>query len=145
MNAPVESKRVDPPTLSDLVPPTASPLTGPRGPRWTPKQMIFFYSSEEWEEFICEWALALGEGYILTQRFGGPNDHSVDIAGFKTESGFEGEWHCYQCKHYAQPLGKADVLPEIIKVFRSVLAGHYVMPTRYEFVAPQGCGLALEK
>ncbi|MEU7934476.1 ABC-three component system protein [Micromonospora echinofusca] len=85
----------------------------------------------------------LTPSYSRIQRMGGANDRGVDVAAFLTEQGFEGEWDCFQCKHYAKPLAAGDAWREIIKIFAAVVEGHYVMPRRYRFFAPQGCGKRL--
>ncbi len=134
------------PELREL--PIPSPLAAVpplSGPRLTPQQILHFYSPEAWEEFILEWASAIKELYVETKDLGGSNDHGVDVAAFKTHSGFEGAWDCYQGKHYADPLKPSDAWPEILKIFRGVLAGHYQMPDAYYFVAPQGCGMTLDR
>lgn len=133
------------PALSDLdVPsvPTAISLSGSPVP---PQQRLYFYSSDEWEQFIREWATGLKTTYVQIKRLGGPNDRGVDVAAFKTSNGFEGAWDCYQGKHYASALTLSDVVPEILKLLVNVVAGHYVLPDRYAFLAPQGCGSSLNR
>lgn len=109
------------------------------------KARIAFYSSDEWEEFIYEWAHGLEQSYVQIKRFGGPGDKGADIAAFKTERGLEDAWDCYQGKHYAKPLALSDATPEMLKVFLAVIDGHFVMPNSYQFLAPHGCGTALNK
>ncbi|MDN4175847.1 hypothetical protein QWY28_23020 [Nocardioides sp. SOB77] len=111
----------------------------------TPQQRIYFYSSDEWEMFIREWATGLAGDYVQIKRLGGPNDKGVDVAAFKTTDGFEGAWDCFQGKHYATSLTLSDAIPEMVKVFAGVVAGHYVMPDRYCFLAPRGCGATLNR
>ena len=62
-----------------------------------------------------------------------------------SEQGSEGEWDCYQCKHYAQPLEPRHARIEILKILCGVKDGYYVLPRKYRFLAPQGCGAALSK
>jgi hypothetical protein len=112
------------------------------GPRLTPKKYIWFYSADDWEEFILEWA-ALLPGYLQVKRFGGANDRGIDIAGLLSDQGLEGPWDCYQCKHYGRPLEPADARAEILKILCGVANGHYVLPRRYRFLAPQDCGPGL--
>lgn len=132
--------------LSDLEAPTAGAVAPAlNGPPLTPKQHIFFYSPDEWEEFIREWATALGQNYVQIKRLGGSSDRGADIAAFKTDKQFEGPWDCYQGKHYAEALVPSDAFPEILKVFVSVIGGHYVLPDRYAFLAPKGCGPTLNR
>lgn len=132
------------PELSDLEPPVA-PSVPLAGPPVTPQQRIYFYSSDEWEMFIREWATGLTDDYVQIKRLGGPNDKGVDVAAFKTNHGFEGAWDCLQGKHYAASLTLSDAIPEMVKVFAGVVAGHYVTPDRYCFLAPRGCGATLNR
>ncbi|WP_141757702.1 ABC-three component system protein [Rothia sp. HMSC065D02] len=113
------------------------------GPPVTPKQRVYWYDPAEWEEFIREWVTSLK--YQQIKRMGGSNDHGVDVAGFKTDRGFEGPWDCYQGKHYNRPLEPSDAFSEILKVFRAVHDGYYTMPQRYAFLAPKGCGPSLNR
>ncbi|MFJ4109426.1 ABC-three component system protein [Oerskovia enterophila] len=83
--------------------------------------------------------------YAAVKRLGGSNDRGVDIAGFLTESGWEGEWDCFQAKHYNKPITQAVAFPEIYKLFRHVLDGSYTLPRRYRFIAPQNCGKSLDR
>jgi hypothetical protein len=122
--------------------PTAISLSGSPVP---PQQRLYFYSSDEWEQFIREWATGLETRYVQIKRLGGPNDRGVDVAAFKTLNGFEGSWDCYQGKHYANALTLSDVVPEILKLLVNVVAGHYVLPDLYAFLAPQGCGSSLNR
>lgn len=105
-----------------------------RGP--TPKQRIFFYSPQEFEEFIYEWVRALEVGYVDVRVHGGAGDHGVDVAAFLTQHRLNGDWHAYQCKHYGKPLALSAALPEMLKAVAAVVEGHYQLPSRYVFVAP---------
>lgn len=135
-----------PPEVYDLEAPDASTVAPAlAGPPVTPQQRVYFYDAGEWEQFIREWATGLGDAYVQIKRLGGPNDRGVDVAGFKTDQGFEGSWDCFQGKHYAKALTWSDVFPEMLKVFVSAVGGHYVLPDRYAFLAPQGCGQTLNK
>ncbi|WP_333563782.1 ABC-three component system protein [Nocardiopsis endophytica] len=135
-----------PPELTDLQAPEVPAVTPSlRGPSMTPRQYIFFYSPDEWEHFIREWATALGTDYVQIKRLGGSNDRGADVAGFKTDMQFEGPWDCYQGKHYSEALKPSDAFPEMLKVFTSVIDGHYVLPDCYAFFAPKGCGPTLNR
>lgn len=129
--------------LPDPAPVTALPTLS--GPAFTPQQILFFYSPDEWEDFILEWASVLKESYVETKRLGGSNDHGVDVAAFKTNNGFEGPWDCYQGKHYADSLVPSDAHPEMLKIFIGVLENQFQMPDVYYFVAPKGCGGTLDR
>lgn len=142
-DAPME---MAPPVLTDLGVPEASGVTPAlTGPPVTPNQRIYFYDPVEWEIFIREWATGLETAYVQIKRLGGPNDRGVDIAGFKTDRGFEGSWDCFQGKHYADALTWTDAFPEMLKVFVAVLGRHYVLPDLYAFLAPRGCGPKLNR
>jgi hypothetical protein len=110
------------------------------GPPVSPKARIAFYSPEDWEEFVYEWAHGIKQSYVQIKRFGGTGDKGADIAAFKTDRGLEGAWDCYQCKHYNKPLAFSDAAAEMLKVFMGVAAGEYVSPDSYQFLAPNGCG-----
>lgn len=139
--------RFTPPVLVDAAAPgsvslSPRPFTGAPMP---PKQQIYFYSPDEWEEFISEWATGLDEQYVQIKRFGGANDRGADVAAFKTADGFDGAWDCFQGKHYAKALTLGNALPEILKVLHHAAAGHYTLPDAYRFLAPKGCGSGLNK
>lgn len=135
------------PELSN-VPPPESALSEQQGVAplaLTPAQQVFFYDPDRWEELIREWATTLQSGYSQIKRIGGTNDKGADVAAFLSELGFEGEWDCFQCKHYAQPLAWSDVLPELVKVFRYAAAGEYTVPRRYLFLAPRGLSATMNR
>lgn len=137
-----------PPELSTLPPPSgdsSSSVVGIGGIRPTPKQLIHFYSPDEWEEFVLEYAIGLEQSYEQVKRIGGSNDRGADIAAFATNRGFEGEWDCLQCKHYTDALIPSDAYPEMFKIMRAVIEGHYAMPKKYLFMAPKGCGPHLSR
>jgi hypothetical protein len=103
------------------------------------------FSPSEWEAFTEEWACSLKPMYSKVRRFGGAGDLGVDIAGFCSQDGFEGEWDNYQCKQYAHPLRPSDVWVEIGKVIYYSHLGQYRVPRSYFFVASRGIGTSLEK
>ncbi|MFG1884481.1 ABC-three component system protein [Micromonospora sp. NPDC049102] len=126
---------VKPPGVALVVPPV-------QGPRFTPDAQLFIYTADEWEDFVLEWAYTL-PGYHSIKRFGGANDHGVDIAGFVTPRGFEGDWDCFQCKRYKDVLMPSDAWPEIYKVLRYACDGYYTLPRTYTFMASRGPGPSL--
>ena len=103
------------------------------------------FSSDEWEEFIEEWATSLEGEYVKVRRFGGSGDCGVDIAGFRTDNGFEDIWDNYQCKHYAHPLRPSDIWVELGKIIYYSNIGEYSPPRKHYFVASLGIGTTLEK
>jgi hypothetical protein len=131
--------------LSDLPAPSAGPPLTLAGPPVPPAHRIYFYPSDEWEEFIREWAQGLDEDYVQIKQLGGPGDQGIDVAAFKSEQGLEGPWDCFQGKHYARELRPADAWAEMLKVFLHVDAGDYVLPDTYQFLAPKGCGGTLNR
>ncbi|MEZ0108634.1 hypothetical protein ABH920_002635 [Catenulispora sp. EB89] len=106
-------------------------------PSLTPQQHLYFYSDQDWEEFTLEWVRALSDPYVLVTRMGGAGDRGADVAACLTDEGTNGDWHCYQCKHYEAALQPADVWPEIMKILVAKVHGTYALPTRYVFVAPK--------
>lgn len=122
-------------------------MADPKASELSPAQVISHYSGDQWEEFVDELVEGIQAtlGYVLVKRMGGPGDLGIDVAGFKTASGLESGWDCYQCKQYAAPLQPSDAWPEIMKIFRAVVAGECAMPDAYLFVAPKGAGLKLSK
>lgn len=138
--------RLPPPSVRDLEEPAgAKASSGDGSSGLTPAQRVFFYSSDEWEEFLRECATVMTRRYHQVKRLGGTNDEGVDIAGFKSPAGFEGSWDCWQGKHYSGALSPGDVLPEILKLLRHVVEGSYVLPDAYYFAAPRGCGTSLSR
>jgi hypothetical protein len=109
----------------------------------SPAKRIRLYNDVEWEEFVLEWATSLVPKYEQVMRSGGTNDHGVDVAGFGSAAGFDGEWDCYQCKHYGHALLPGDAYPEILKVVCGTIGRHYTWPRKYRFVAPNGYGTSL--
>ncbi|MFD7731282.1 ABC-three component system protein [Kitasatospora phosalacinea] len=104
----------------------------------TPEQVLRFgYSEDDWEDFTLEWVHALGDPYVYVKRMGGAGDRGADIAACLTLQGTDGEWHCYQCKHYLAPLMPSDAWPEMVKIFVAKVQEAYELPTRYVFVAPK--------
>lgn len=111
-----------------------------------PKAMrVRLFSPDEWEEFTEEWASSLESDYTKVRRFGGAGDLGVDIAGFCSDQGFEGEWDNYQCKRYDHPLRPGDIWVEIGKIIYYSYLGEYVPPRRHYFICSQDIGTSLEK
>lgn len=106
---------------------------------------VRMFSSEEWEEFTEEWATTLLTAYKKIRRFGGSGDLGVDVAGFASDEGFQGEWDNYQCKRYGHALSPGDIWVEIGKIIYYAHLGEYVSPRKHYFVCSQGIGTTLEK
>ncbi|MCJ1688633.1 ABC-three component system protein [Rathayibacter sp. VKM Ac-2927] len=134
--------------LDDIATPSAAPTdTGVHfsASALSAVQQLYFYSADDWEEFVREWVTSFGETYHTIKRIGGSGDKGADIAAFATQNGFDGPWDCYQCKHYNRPLRWTDVREEIVKIFRYAAAAEYTLPAHYYFVAPRGFGSSLDR
>lgn len=103
------------------------------------------FSLEEWESFTEEWASSLGEAYYRVARFGGSGDQGIDVIGFVSDKGFDGEWDNYQCKRYDHALRRSDVWIEIGKVIYYTFKKEYSAPRKYYFVASRDVGTTLQK
>jgi hypothetical protein len=110
-----------------------------------PQQQILIYSSEEWEEFIREWVHSQKAKYSQVLRCAGPNDMGVDVAGFTDSKGLYGIWDNFQCKHYSKALSPSIASVEIAKILWYSFNKQFVVPRKYYFIAPRGCGPDLTK
>lgn len=116
------------------------------GKIYTPEKHLLLISANDWEDFIREWAQFQKSKYHLVDRLGGADDYGIDVAGFVTDKGFEGEWDNYQCKYYTgSPLGPSTAVPEIGKLIWHAYGEKITMPRKYYFFAPKDCGPALKK
>lgn len=129
----------NPPTVSASSQHIQSGIPIPKAAR------VRMFSPDEWEEFIEEWATSLHTAYKKIRRFGGSGDLGVDVAGFASDDGFQGEWDNYQCKRYDHGLTPGDIWVEIGKIIYYAHLGEYVPPRRHYFVCSQGVGTTLEK
>lgn len=110
-----------------------------------PQQLIILFSANDWEEFVAEWAYFQKKQYHLVTRLGGANDYGVDVACFKTDKGFLGNWDNFQCKHYSSALAPNEAIPEIGKILWHIYKGHLTSPDNYYFFSPKDCGPSLKK
>lgn len=129
----------------DLAAPAAQALGLGSGSPVPPEHRVYFYDPDQWEQFILEWVHALRPDYIQVKRIGGSGDQGIDIAGFLSDNHFEGEWDCYQAKHYVDALTPATAYAEMLKMFGHVAMAHYTLPRSYYFVAPKGAGPTLNR
>lgn len=137
---------------SDIVEPvapavavTAAHVT--HGPLIPPQQQVLLYASDQWEGFVHEWLYySLKKSYKKVERFSGPGDMGIDVAGFMdAKKRLKGVWDNYQCKHYDHALTPADAWPEIGKIIWYSFKGEYLPPRHYYFVAPKGANTSLAK
>lgn len=148
MSLPTQSNsNDDAPELRDFPIPVAegSPAPALPGSPVPPAHRIYFYSPDEWEVFITEWATGVALSYRQIKQLGGSGDRGVDVAAFKTDRGLEDAWDCFQAKHYEGSLTFSDAFPEMLKIFHGVVDAFYRLPDRYVFVAPRGCGPTLNR
>jgi hypothetical protein len=116
------------------------------GPHIPPQQQIVLYSDEQWEAFVQEWAhFCLKRKYVQVQKFSGPGDKGIDVAGFMDADKLNGVWDNYQCKHYNNALHPTDAWPEIAKLLWFTFKKEFKAPRKYFFVAPRGAGTTLGK
>jgi hypothetical protein len=110
-----------------------------------PQQRILLYYPDEWEAFAHEWAhFCLKPRYIQVQRFSGPGDRGIDIAGFTDDEKLLGIWDNYQCKRFlGHAIFPAEAWPEIGKILWYSYKAEYRAPRRYYFVSPKGVGTTL--
>lgn len=100
---------------------TGSPAPALPGSPVPPAHRIYFYSPDEWEVFITEWATGVAVSYRQIKQLGGSGDRGVDVAAFKTDRGLEDAWDCFQAKHYDGSLTVSDAFPEMLKIFHGVV------------------------
>lgn len=116
------------------------------GPSIPPQQRLLTYSSNQWEEFVQEWAhYCLKKIYVQVQRYSGAGDMGIDVAGFVDGKRLHGVWDNYQCKHYDHALWPGDVWVEFGKIIWYSFKGEYAPPRRYYFVSPWGVGTKLNR
>lgn len=124
-------------------PAPASASTVQYGVPVPPIERIRFFSPEQWEDFVCEWADSLRSQYLKVERCGGAGDMGRDVIAFHKDAPYL--WDNYQCKHYRNPLMPTDVWIEFGKLVYYTKKGEYSWPSLYFFVAPRGVGTSLSK
>ena len=107
-------------------------------------ELLRMFSPSQWEDFVLEWAHSLKSRYARVERCGGAGDLGRDVVAYVT-SDPNGQWHNYQCKHYAKPLQPNQIIVELGKLCYYTHEGLFSQPDAYFFVAPQGAGNALSK
>lgn len=138
-----ELQKLEIPQRDDAYPVSASKINA--NIPFPPQQLILLFSHDDWEEFIAEWAYFQKKHYKLVTRLGGANDYGVDVACFKTNKGFLGEWDNYQCKHYPSALTPNEAIPEIGKIIWHIFKKSLTTPKNYFFFSPKDCGPSLKK
>ena len=101
-----------------------------------PINQVKCMSSEEWENFILEWAHSLKVDYIDVEKSAGAGDMGRDIIAYVSKS--PEVWDNYQCKHYRNKLSPKDIWLELGKLCYYTFKKEYTPPRRYFFVSPEG-------
>lgn len=117
------------------------------GKSFSPIHQIAMYDPDEWESFTAEWLFSQKDFFGLTKilKISGANDMGIDVAGFKSDKGYKGEWLNFQCKHYEKQLTPTTAYLEIGKILWYSFKKHYTPPLKYYFIAPKGCGMSLSR
>jgi len=102
-----------------------------------PIERVRLMSSQQWEEFILEWADSLKQTYPRVERHGGAGDQGCDIVAF-LDTAKDDPWDNHQCKHYDHALSPSDLWTELGKYCYYTFIGGYTPARRYIFVAPRG-------
>lgn len=100
------------------------------------------FSPTEWELFTEEWLSV--KGYSRVARMAGAGDMGLDVICFVSDSGFDGPWDNYQCKHYSHALQPAEIWKEISKLIYYTYLGEFTVPRKYYFVAPHDMGTTVQ-
>lgn len=106
---------------------------------------VQIFSSDDWEEFVEEWASSLKADYALVRRFAGSGDMGIDVACFTQGVGFSAPWDNYQCKRYGHALRPSDIHVEIGKVIYYTWMKEYSTPRKYYFAASRDVGITAAK
>jgi hypothetical protein len=134
--------QIDPPAVKS----TLNSAIAQSGKLLSPEKHLLLMSADDWEEFIKEWAEYQKGLYKTVVRLGGADDFGIDVAGFASENGFEGEWDNYQCKYYTgDPLTPRTAISEIGKLIWHAYRKHISLPRKYYFFSPKDCGPSLKK
>lgn len=107
----------------------------------TPIDKLKIFSDKQFEECVKEWAFGyLSHEYNKVYKCGGAGDMGRDVIGY-VNYGAEKEnliWDNYQCKHYKNALGSADIWLEIGKLCYFTFTNNFTIPRKYFFVCQNG-------
>lgn len=99
-------------------------------------RQILNLTASELEDLVKKWLAKVANAYVGFERPTASADMGRDAVGFLTRRRYDGDWHNYQCKHLKAPLGKADFVTELGKIFYYAGQGEFLLPTKYIFVCP---------
>lgn len=97
---------------------------------------ILNLTDSELEDLIKKWIAKVAGAYVGFERPTASADMGRDAVGFLSALRYDGNWHNYQCKHLKAPLGKAEFVTELGKIFYYADQGEFSLPTSYIFVCP---------
>ena len=99
-------------------------------------RLILNLTDSELEDLVKKWRAKLADTYVGFERPTASADMGRDAVGFLSAHRYDGEWHNYQCKHLKAPLGKAEFVTELGKIFHYAGQNEFTLPTSYIFVCP---------
>lgn len=99
-------------------------------------RQILNLTDSELEDLIKKWLAKLEDIYDGFERPTASADMGRDAVGFLSAQRYDGDWDNYQCKHLKVPLGKAEFVTELGKIFYYAGQGEFTLPIRYIFVCP---------
>ncbi|RWO78284.1 MAG: hypothetical protein EOS18_19020 [Mesorhizobium sp.] len=99
-------------------------------------RLVLNLTDSELEDLIKKWLARLESSYVGFERPTRSADMGRDAVGFLSQQRYDGEWHNYQCKHLKAPLGKAEFITELGKIFYHAGQGEFTLPTSYIFICP---------
>ncbi|QND19181.1 hypothetical protein HB774_02245 [Rhizobium leguminosarum bv. viciae] len=102
-------------------------------------RLLLNLTDTELEELVKKWIVRLKRIYPDFDQPNASADMGRDAVGFLSENRYAGEWHNYQSKQLRAPLGIGAFVLELGKIFHYHCKGHYTLPTKYVFVAPNSC------
>lgn len=121
------------------------------GMRIPPISLLPVLSPDDWETFTQEWLWYYKNEKIYTdvQKYSGSGDLGLDVVAYSTDSGFNGSWDSFQCKHYDHALYPTDIYSEIGKIIyhsykrTPPFNQNERTPKRHVFVCPHGVGISV--
>lgn len=102
-----------------------------------PLKIVQAMEEDEFESFITEWLYSpkfISE-YKCAYRIGSSGDKGRDVIAYRKK---DESYDIFQCKHYTNPIGFADFLPEISKLIVHTFEGSYLVPKHYFLIALHG-------
>lgn len=109
------------------------------------RRALLSLSADALEDFVRDWTDAIAGKYFRTVRHSGTGDGGRDVVGFCSSALFDGEWHNYQCKQYAQAISESSALLEIGKVLHKCQVEQIRPPSEFAFIAPRGASTRLRE